>query len=107
MYKLNDDGNIETQYSPNVTTSPFYQYSTQYDTEWWSQVTQFPISATLTIKGLIRPAILMNYVKINAYFYGQKHLSSGLYIITKQVDSISASGYRTTLSLTRIPGVDG
>lgn len=107
VYKLNDDGNIETQYSPNVTTSPFYQYSTQYDTEWWSQVTQFPISATLTIKGLIRPAILMNYVKINAYFYGQKHLSSGLYIITKQVDSISASGYRTTLSLTRIPGVDG
>lgn len=107
VYKLNDNGEIETQYSPNITTSPTYQYSTQYDTEWWSQVTQFPVSATLVIKGLIRPAILMNYVKINSYFYGQKHISSGLYVITKQVDSISTSGYRTTLSLMRVPGVDG
>lgn len=107
VYKLNDDGVIESQYSPNVTTSPTYQYSTQYDKEWWSQVTQFPITATLTIKGLIRPAILMSYVKINAVFYGQPHISTGLYIITKQVDTINSSGYRTTLSLTRIPGVDG
>ena len=46
----------------------------------------------------------MSYVKINAMFYGQKHSSSGLYIITKQEDSIDSSGYKTTLSLTRISG---
>ena len=48
--------------------------------------------------------MLMSYIKINTYFYGQKHISSGLYVITKQEDSISADGYRTTLSLTRISG---
>lgn len=67
-------------------------------------MTQFPVSATLTIKGLVRPAILMTYVRINALFYGQRHSSSGLYIITKQQDVIDGRGYRTILSLTRIAG---
>jgi hypothetical protein len=65
-------------------------------------MTEFPITATLTIKGLMRPSILMSKVRINSYFYGIKHISSGLYIITKQEDSVSSSGYRTTLTLTRI-----
>ena len=65
-------------------------------------MTRFPITATLTIKGLLRSAMLMNYVRINTYFYGQKHISSGLYVITKQEDRIDSAGYRTTLSLTRI-----
>jgi hypothetical protein len=64
----------------------------------------YPINAKLTIKGLLKPALLMSYVKINTYFYGHKHTSSGLYIITKQEDNIDASGYRTTLSITRISG---
>jgi len=46
----------------------------------------------------------MQYVNINCYFYGQKHIASGLYIITKQTDTISQSGYRTTLELLRIGG---
>lgn len=37
---------------------------------WWTQVTQFPIQATLVIKGLLRPAILMTYVRLNVVFYG-------------------------------------
>lgn len=65
-------------------------------------MTQFPIQATLTIQGLLRPSTLMSYVKVNVYFYSHKHVSSGLYIITKQVDDIGDSGYKTTLSLTRI-----
>lgn len=69
-------------------------------------MTRFPITATLTIKGLLRSAMLMNYVRINTYFYGQKHISSGLYVITKQEDRIDSAGYRTTLSLTRIAGDD-
>lgn len=69
-------------------------------------MTQYPISASLTIKGLLRPAILMNYLKINTLFYGHKHISSGYYIITKQIDTIDTSGYKTNLSLTRIQGDD-
>ena len=65
-------------------------------------MTTFPVTATLRIKGLIRPAMLMTYVRVNAFFYGQRHIASGIYIITKQEDSISSNGYRTTLSLTRI-----
>ena len=62
----------------------------------------YPINSTLKIKGLLRPAILMSYVYINAQFYGKPHISSGYYIVTKQVDDISQSGYRTTLSLVRV-----
>ena len=65
-------------------------------------MTEFPVTATLTIKGLLKPAILMDKIRINTYFYGLKHVSSGLYIITKQEDSVTESGYKTTLSLTRV-----
>lgn len=67
-------------------------------------MTTYPRTATMTIKGLIRPTILMSYVKINVWFYGVKHISSGLYFITRQQDTIDRSGYRTTLSLTRVGG---
>ena len=65
-------------------------------------MTQFPITARLTIKGLIRPTLLTDYVKLNVYFYGQKHISSGVYVITKQEDNIDSNGYRTTLTLLRV-----
>jgi hypothetical protein len=67
-------------------------------------MTQFPVVARLTIKGLMRPALLMAYVKVNVYFYGHKHISSGLYIITRQEDTIDSNGYKTTLSLMRVSG---
>ena len=67
-------------------------------------MTQFPVSATLEIKGLIRPAMLMSYIKVNAFFYGHRHISSGIYFVTKQVDRIDGKGYRTILSLTRFAG---
>lgn len=103
-YRINDDGDIEALYSPVLASStPLYR-ATQADINWWSKVTQYPIHATLTIKGLLRPAILMTYVKLNVYFYGRKHNTSGVYIITKQTDSISKSGYQTTLTLIRIQG---
>ena len=47
----------------------------------------------------------MQYVRLNVIFPGgNKHLSSGLYIVTKQVDVINGNGYATTLNLTRIKG---
>ena len=48
--------------------------------------------------------MLMTYVKINAVFFGQRHISSGLYIVTRQEDNVSGAGYSTILSLTRIAG---
>jgi hypothetical protein len=103
-YHINDEGFIETKYSPNITKSSTYFTTTESSKTWWTQMTQYPISASLTIKGLLRPAILMSYVKINTFFYGHKHISSGLYIITKQQDKIDSSGYSTTLTLTRVGG---
>ena len=68
-------------------------------------MTQFPINVDITIKGLLRPAILMTNVKLNVYFYGNKFIYSGVYVITGQVDNISAEGgYRTTLTMLRIKG---
>lgn len=104
VYTIDDDGKIKTDYSLNITTSKSKKKTTATNSAWWTQMTQFPINATLTIKGLIRPVMLMTYLKINAIFYGQKHISSGLYIITKQEDTVDSSGYRTVLNLTRVAG---
>jgi len=104
-YDVGDDGKIYSDYVQSSSAlSAYYKRVTEIDKTWWTRMTQFPITATLTIKGLLRPAILMNYLRINTYFYGQKHISSGMYIITKQEDTIDANGYKTTLSLTRIAG---
>lgn len=104
VYNIDNYGNVITEYSPNTTTSSRYHKTTQAQKTWWTQMTQFPISAKLTVKGLLRPAMLMSYVRVNSLFYGQRHMSSGLYVITSQQDTVDANGYRTTLSLTRVTG---
>lgn len=104
VYSINNEGDIVTTYSQNLTTSAQLNKTTELDKNWWSQMTQFPITATVKIKGLIRPAMLMTYIKINAVFYGQRHISSGLYIVTRQEDTVSGAGYNTTLTLTRVAG---
>lgn len=101
-YNIDNNGKVITSLSKNMTTSINQNKTTAYQTNWWTQMTQFPVKATLVIKGLLRPSMLMSYVKINSMFYGQRHVSSGLYVITKQEDRIDESGYRTTLSLLRV-----
>lgn len=104
-YNIRDDGVIETIKSPSLLKSTVTNKVSAYKSAWWTYMTEFPITATLTIKGLTRPSILMTYVKLNVLFAGgQKHISSGMYIITQQVDSISDAGYTTTLSLLRVGG---
>ena len=103
-YYIDNKGNMLKELSSTTTRSRTTFAPNPAAKNWWSLVTQFPITARLTIKGLLRPAMLMSYVKLNVYFYGHKHTSSGLYIITKQEDQINRAGYRTTLSLTRIGG---
>ena len=103
-YSINKEGDVVSVESPAITKSSKYLKTTEADKTWWTQMTQFPITAKLTIKGLLRPTLLMTYIKVNTYFFGHKHVSSGLYIITRQEDSIDSNGYKTTLSLTRISG---
>ena len=104
-YNIRADRTIETLSSPSLLTSSLTNDKSAYKTQWWSYMTEFPITATLTLKGLTRPSMLMTYVKLNVWFAGgQKHISSGTYIITKQTDSITSAGYTTTLTLLRVGG---
>lgn len=102
--RLNNDGKWEDVYAPNISSKNEEYKTRASDMVYWTKITEYPISASITIKGLLRPAILMTKVRLNVYFFGKKHISSGLYIVTKQVDRIDMNGYRTTLNLTRIRG---
>lgn len=104
QYTIDATGKVVTTKSPTLTRTAEYLKTTETSKTWWTEMTKFPITAKLTIKGLLRPALLMSEVKVNSFFYGHKHISTGTYIITKQEDSIDSSGYRTVLSLTRVKG---
>lgn len=102
-YNMNDEGELVASYAPSLLRSSFGGEISPTKSAWWTQMTKFPIEASVTIKGLVRPSILMTYVKLNVWFAGGiKHISSGLYVITNQQDSIDSSGYRTTLRLLRV-----
>lgn len=105
-YYIDNQGRMMKEYSPEITTSGSKFITTASQKTWWTQMTQFPISATLTIKGLVRPAMLMQYIKVNAMFYGQRHMSSGLYFVKKQQDIVDSRGYRTVLTIQRFAGDD-
>ena len=105
--RINDQGLWEDVFAP-ATTSNNTTYKTRpEDIQWYTKITKYPINASITIQGLLRPATLMQYIRLNTIFPGgHKHISSGLYIVTKQVDTIDSNGYRTQLSLTKISGDD-
>ena len=100
LARIDDMGNETNIYSP-MATNGHYQM-TEADKTWWTQMTQYPIKASITLRGLLRPAILMQNIKLNVYFYGRKHISSGVYIISSQKDIISTQGFSTTLELIKI-----
>lgn len=113
--KLNDQkykrvidrfGRIIDSYAPAATSKNNNFETNAQDRSWWTKITKFPISASITVRGLLRPAQLMTYVRINMIFpgTGKKHISSGLYIVTKQTDTINEQGYTTTLNMTKIAG---
>lgn len=104
VLRLNDDGEWEKEYAVNYNSNNSQHSTRASDRTWWSKITQYPISATIVIKGLLRPATLMQYVHLNVLFFGKKHISSGTYIVTKQTDQIDNNGYRTTLNLTKVVG---
>ena len=101
--RLNDNGQWESVYAPQYTSGNDEFLTRPSDTVWYTKMTRYPISANIKIQGLLRPAMLMQYIRLNVIFPGgHKHVSSGLYIITAQQDEIGTSGYYTTLSVTRI-----
>ena len=104
VQRLDNNGKWQTVWSPSVV-SKNENSSTVEDIVWWTKMTKYPIKASITIQGLLKPALLMSYVKLNVIFPGgRKHNASGTYLITQQVDAINEQGYRTTLSLVRIIG---
>ena len=104
IYRIDDDGNPSEIFSPTLTNSKSLYKTTESDRTWWSDITQFPVKATMTIRGLLRAILLMSYIKVNVYYYGKKHISSGVYVVTQQEDTINQQGYFTTLSLLRVGG---
>lgn len=100
--RINDEGELERVYAPLISSSNNLFLTTEAEKTWWTKVTSYPIQATLILKGLLRPALLMTHIKLNVYFFGKKHIASGLYVITKQVDQVDVSGFRTSLTLMRI-----
>lgn len=102
VQRIDNNGNLVDEYAPILSSDTSNRLTNANESTWWSKVTEYPIKAKITVKGLLRPAILMTHVRLNVLFYGRKHASSGLYIITKQVDTVDMSGYRTTLNLLRI-----
>lgn len=102
--RINADGDYEEVYAPLISSKNASHSTGEEDKKWWTNVTEYPIKGSLCIKGLLRPAILMTYVRLNIILFGKKHINSGLYIITKQVDKIDGSGYQTTLNMTKVAG---
>lgn len=102
VQRIDDSGNVIDVFAPTIAKGTAEFKTTEAEKSWWTKVTSYPIKASITLKGLLRSAILMTHVRLNVYFYGRKHDSSGLYIITKQVDTINSSGFKTTLNMVRI-----
>jgi hypothetical protein len=106
VQRLNNRGEIEEVYAPVISSGNETYHTREDDKTWWSKVTSYPIKCSVTVKGLLKPVILMAYVKLNVLFFGRKHIASGLYIVTKQQDSVGMSGYRTTLNMVKVAGDD-
>ena len=100
IYTIESNGDVSRYYSPSLNSAS--RQLGEREKNWWSFMVGFPVSANLTVRGLLRPAFLTNYIKINVVFYGQKHISSGLYAITEQRDTLDGNGFRTSFSLIRI-----
>lgn len=105
--RINDVGEYEEVYAPILSSGNERYYTRNIDRTWWSKVSQFPLKASLTVKGLLRPALLMSYLRLNIVFFGKKHIASGLYIITKQQDLINEAGFSTSLDMVKIAEDEG
>ena len=100
FYSITNNGNVEKTFSPTLVSAT--NAMSEIGKNWWTQMVKFPITASLTIKGLLKPIMLMDYINIDVLFYGVPHITSGVYAIVGQTDKLSGIGYTTTLSLIRV-----
>lgn len=106
-YDIDNAGNISSkEITSNLQSIASTEGVNVSDKNWWTNVTEFPITATLEIKGITTYTLLLNYIKVNVLYFGQKRNSSGVYIVTGQEDSLSGNGFVTRLSLLRVAGDD-
>lgn len=101
-YEINNSGKlISTQTNPLLTNNNLNRRNV-VQSNWWKKVTEYPITAQLTMRGLSKPVVIGSYIKVNTLFYGNKDIGSGLYMVTGQTDTVSGNGCRTIFSLLRI-----
>lgn len=101
-YTIADDGKLIVTSAPSITKSKTTMKTEASGGKWWKDMTEFPITAQVTLKGLTKTTMLMSYVRLNVVFYGQQHISSGLYCIQKDEMFVDAQGFKTTLTLVRV-----
>ena len=101
-YDIDYNGKLITKQINPVTIDDKYNSRRHALESWKNFVEAYPISATLTIKGLMKPVSLMEKVYVYSQFYGERDLATGLYSIIGQHDSISGNGYNTTLYLLKV-----
>ena len=101
-YDIGPTGEIIKRKTNSLYTDNKFNTSGLINQNWWKSITEFPISAKVTIKGLTIPVMLTTYIRINTMFFGEQDIASGLYVVTDQTDNVSGSGYTTTLTLLRV-----
>lgn len=103
-YKYNIDysGNIYSQKIHPLELDDKFQTKNVSQMNWWEYVRSYPVSASLTIKGLMKPVMLIENIYIYSTFYGQEDLATGIYSIIGQKDRVDGSGYSTTLELLKV-----
>ena len=103
VQRIDDNGTLSSVYAPIISSKNDQGITFPEDENWWKNVTQYPLSATVQIRGLLRPAILMSKVDIGCFFYGRLYAgATGSYIVSQQTDEIGLNGFFTTLKLVRV-----
>lgn len=101
-YSYDSKGNLVSSSNNRLSSDNKYLSPSIINDNWWNSITEFPISAKVTLKGLTVPVMLMTYIRVNTLFYGQSDMASGLYVVTDQEDSVSGNGCTTTLTMLRV-----
>jgi hypothetical protein len=99
---LDDKGNIVNLFRQPLAIDPIQKKTTDVAANWWSLMVNFPLTAEITIRGLIRPSILTSAININHWFYGQKYTTSGRYRIISDSVILNSNGFRERLGLLRV-----
>ena len=74
VQRIDDNGTLSNVYAPIISSNNDQGITFPEDENWWKNVTQYPLSATVQIRGLLRPAILMSKVDIGCFFYGHLYI---------------------------------